>query len=259
MSNRQKDWILMLSWPLVTGALCLYFNFNFIVSIVFFYILPSIYVSIKVPGQIKRALVMALAGSLLWSTLDYIWELTGAWGLTSISQFKVFGVVSVEAFFWSFFWMYYIIIFYEYFFEKTRKSQTTTKKTKELLLTTILVFCLVGIVVTFFYKNLAVPYSYSIFGTLCTIPFFVIFLHYHKIRARLLHAGLYFSYATIIYEIVGLYLRYWWFPEQGQFLLRFNLFGFIIPLEEIVLWIILSSVSIISWYEFFDDDRKIKQ
>lgn len=257
MLSKKQDFILMLVWPLVSVCLLEVFSLSFIWSVMFFYIIPSVYISTKIPGQIKKTMYFALTGAILWSTLDYIWELTNAWKLSSILQYKFLGVISVEAPIWSFTWIYFIVIVYEYFFERDLLKEKTKTSTHEFLLINILGFVGLLVLVIFFRANLSLPYSYLILGTLTSLlPSIIILLKYPDLRGKFFSAGIYFFYATLAYELVALHLKHWWFPTSGKFIGSISILNLSFPIEEGFLWVLVGSLSVMSWYELLDDDHK---
>lgn len=257
MLSKRQDFWLVLIWPLFAAFLCLSFPINFAASTIVFYVIPSVYLSIKMSGQIVKTSVMSFTGALIWSTFDYIWELTNAWNLTSIANYKFLDVISIEAPIWSFFWFYFLIICYEYFYEKDGSKEKTQPLTYKLLVAGLFGFLLLSFLVVFLNADLRVPYSYLVLGSIvCIVPIILMTKKYPALRKKFFYAGLYFFYATIVYEMIGLYNHYWYFPDVGQFIGKTHLLGFPLPFEEIVLWITLGSIGVLSWYEFFDDDRK---
>lgn len=62
----------------------------------------------------------------------------------------------------------------------------------------------------------------------------------------------YFIYLTFTYEIMGQVLKWWIFPNL-------NMIGWItlskisFPLEELIFWIALSSLAVLTFYQNFND------
>jgi hypothetical protein len=65
----------------------------------------------------------------------------------------------------------------------------------------------------------------------------------------------YFFYFNIIYEIVGLRLRWWDFPGT-QFVGHVSLFGVTFPFEEFFFWLVLGGFMVLSYFELFDNTQK---
>ncbi len=246
----------MIAWPVVAALLCLYFKLNIIYAITLFYVIPSIYLSCKIPGQVKKSLIVAFAGGTLWSTLDYIWELSKAWATPTFFPFKFLGVASMENVLWSYLWVYFVVIFYEYFFERDRNTERTTSLGYKLL--EISCFGFIGLVTAVFILkiDLFLPYSYLLLGLLCTLPVVFLLTRYPRLRSKFFGVGVYFFYYSLVLELLALDRGYWYFPKEGQFIGHVTLFGLTFPIEEFILFVSIGSIIVLSWYELFDDDRK---
>jgi hypothetical protein len=59
---------------------------------------------------------------------------------------------------------------------------------------------------------------------------------------------------NLVIELVGLHSGYWTFP--GEYIGVVSLMGATFPIEEFFFYVILSSATIISYYELFVDDMK---
>jgi hypothetical protein len=65
---------------------------------------------------------------------------------------------------------------------------------------------------------------------------------------------LFFAGVFFIYEIVSLKIGSWWWP--GEYLKTFIIFGKVFPLDDIIIWYFLSTMTLIGGYEFFADNDK---
>ena len=72
--------------------------------------------------------------------------------------------------------------------------------------------------------------------------------------SKYIKVGSYFFVYYLIYEITGLQLGWWIFP--GKYLAWVSVLGVNFPLEELFFWIVLTSISILSYYEFFDENPR---
>ena len=103
---------------------------------------------------------------------------------------------------------------------------------------------------------LIIPYFYFVGGVvLVLIPVISVLFKFPNLIVKFSKMGAYFFYSSIIYEITALKLGLWDFPGD-QFIGWVSIFGTVFPFEELFFWIILGVLSVLSYYEFFDDDRK---
>ena len=257
MQNKKVNFIFLLLWPIIASVLCFSFSLNGLESVLVYYVLPSLYVSYLLPKRIKKTAFFALAGALIWISLDYVWELTGAWVVVSAFSTKLLGNISIESVVWVYVWIYWIIICYQYFWDKKNSVIETRKRTYGLFMLGLFTIIALSICVYKIGLNLYIPYSYLILGTIaCLLPSLSIYFYFPSLRKKLVSAGIYFMYATILYEGTALSLHYWYFPSIGQFIFLLPLFGYYIPIEEIIIWIIFGSTAVIGLYELLDDDEK---
>ena len=57
-----------------------------------------------------------------------------------------------------------------------------------------------------------------------------------------------------VYELTALHLNQWHFPGQYVGLVRFG--SVTLPIEEFVIWILMSSMIVLSYYELYVDDLR---
>ena len=103
---------------------------------------------------------------------------------------------------------------------------------------------------------LDIPYFYLTAGiVLGIIPISIVLFEYPRLIAKFFKTAAYFFYLNFAYEITALKLGIWDFPGD-QFIGWVTFFGMRFPFEEFFFWIILGAIAMLSYYEFFDDDRK---
>jgi hypothetical protein len=71
----------------------------------------------------------------------------------------------------------------------------------------------------------------------------------------MLKTGAYFFYLSFLYEILAIHYGWWGFHSEN-FIGWFSILGTKFPLEELVWWIMLFALAVLSCYEYFDDDEK---
>jgi hypothetical protein len=54
--------------------------------------------------------------------------------------------------------------------------------------------------------------------------------------------------------VVSLKIGSWWWP--GEYIKTFIIFGKVFPLDDIIIWYLLSTITLIGGYEFFADNSK---
>jgi len=164
--------------------------------------------------------------------------------------FKIFGVVTIEAYLWYFLWVAIIIAYYEYFLD-TPTTSTFVKRLKRAkrpligLFVLVLLFKLTPLDFNF-------SYTYSLSALLAFVPLYFLYKRNLSVLKRILYTIPFFTFFFGSMEYVALVKRYWDFTGTYLFAIPFGHTQ--IPIEEIIAWIILSSVVIATYHELWTDD-----
>ena len=251
------DLLLVIFFPIIATLLSLSLKTNLFVSTLLFFGLPAVYLSYRKPELIKKTSIFSLLGGIpMILIIDFFAIADNSWGTpTTIFPFRFFDLIALEDFIWGILFVYAVIIFYEYFLDKG-KDKIIEKNMKYVVL---IFFTLTAITLFIFFKNpilLKVPYAYLWIGIILVfIPIVIFLLYFPKLLLKFLKTSFYFIYLSLLFELVAVYLNQWIFPGTN-FIGWVNVMGIRFPFEELVFWIILGAAWILTYYEFFDDDRK---
>lgn len=103
---------------------------------------------------------------------------------------------------------------------------------------------------------LMIKYAYFWLGLLFfLLPAITFISFFPRLLSKYIKTASYFFLVSVLAELTGLQLNQWTFPGQ-HFIGWVELFGYRFPFEELFFWFIIGAISILSYYEFFDDDRK---
>ena len=206
---------------------------------------------------LKTVLFSALWSIPLTLFADYIGTISGAWLVpTTIFPFRLFGVMPIEDFIWSFLVAYSIIIFYEHFLDKGA-DKLVGKRTKYLLWFWIILIIIFFAILIIRPEFLTIKYAYFYLGLVfILLPAITFLSSFPRMLSKYVKTGSYFFLLMILYELTGLHLNQWQFPNRGFFVGWVDLLGYRFPFEELFFFCILWAVSVLSYYEFFDDDSK---
>lgn len=252
------DAAVILILPILAAATTIVFSTNLFVSVLLFLALPALYLLLRNPDLARKSIFFALLFSIPLSLfVDTLAAINGAWIVPeTIFPIRILGVSTIEVYLFGLFWVLFSVLFYEYFFDKGKKGDGFSPTVKYL----IYFFIVLSLsVVAVFFSNaewLRIPYVYFIMGTgFVIIPVAIFLFRYPKFLGRYLMIGLYFFSILLLFEIVALHNKQWIFP--GQFIGFVQVYGYQFPIEELVIWMIFATPALLSWYEFFADDRKI--
>ena len=266
MEKKEKvDWIIILTWPVIASLASILLeetnivHQNFFISIVIFLALPSIYISFRASKYAQKALILSFLSLPLMVIIEYFGHISDSWSFPqSIFPIRIFGNVILEVLIWVFFNVFYVLMFYEYFLDRHITKHLWAPRMKYLFSGMIILF----IAFLFFIFNFStrpIPYFYFLFGLLVfAVPVILQFgkyWHHKKILVKMLKTAAYFFYLSFTYEILALNYGWWSFPSE-RFIGWFSIFKFKFPIEELVWWIILFALAVLTYYEYFDDDEK---
>ena len=259
-NNRLRiDFYAVLGIEILAAIFTTGFKLKFLDSTLLYFALPAVYLVTRKPRPLKRIFLASLFfGILLLFEMDYFAELNNAWVVEGLYfPYKIFGVVPPELIIWGFFWVFYILVFYEHFFEGEHKDKVSPNYIYGLIpASIILVAILFGYLCNTNYFQFG--YSYLILGGLTLLP-----LMFSKVRkiaetpkmlVRFVKCTAFFVCINLIYEYTALRFGQWHYPGQHVGLIPFA--GLMLPIEEVLFWIIASTAILLTYYEFFFDDGK---
>lgn len=261
--NKKKinkiDAVVMIILPLAAFYLTMALKTGLLTSTLLFFGAPALYLSLKNRKIIIKSAGFAVLFALPLSLfVDIIAALNGSWIVPqTIFPFKFFGVATAEVYIFSLLWIFFLILFYEHFFDREKHRALANKKIIYLL------YFFAGLIIlttTIFYLDktlLLIPYFFFFLGITLVAPPIVLFLRaYPAFIGRFVVIALYFFFVTLLFEIGALAARQWIYPNE-QVIGYVDLFRYRFPIEEFIFWLALASPSVLSYYEFFADDRKL--
>jgi len=266
--NKKIDLLVLIFIPIFAASASLFYGVNFFVSTLLLFGVPSLYLAFRHKTALKKTFLFALLCSIpLTFMVEYLIVQDKCWYIVnSIFSFRIFDIIVIEQFVWGFLWIFYIVIFYEYFLDKQERRsifsfflKTNVAITKRMeyfalsLFTILLFFIFFAIFSPTFLK---INYSYLALATiLIIIPLSIFLFKFPNFIIRFSKITIYFFLLALVVEYVGLKLNHWIFPGT-HYLGIMNFFGYSIPYEEALIYFVLSTPAVLSYYEFFDDDRR---
>jgi hypothetical protein len=246
------DIVLLVLFPILAAGLSLLFHANFLLSILFFYGIPGIYLSIRTPHAVVRALIFSGFFSLLALPMaDHLAVMDHAWFVPTIFPFRVFGTVPVEDIIWAFFMVYFIVMFYDHFFDKGKHAAVNPHLK-------LLAYFVVAVLVCFLLKlawapqSLSIAYSYLWINILlCLLPVVAFLVKFPALFSKFMKTAPYFLFFGLTNELTALQLGHWTFPGHN-FIGWVTIFNYAFPFEEFFLLMIIGC-AILTYFEFFDD------
>lgn len=264
MKVNQKTWrwidiIVLVAVPVVSVMLSLLLRAGLLLSTILFYAIPSAYFSMRTPKGVKRALIFAFLVGSIGVIIDYLMAADSAWIIPStLFPFRILGTSTIDAILWSYFYVYAVVIFYEHFIDKA-KHNLVAKKFRYLI------YIVLGITIPFgvFYlvdqRLLREPFGYFKGSLVLVLAPAILFLkRYPNFFSRFAKVGIYFFILGLLHELTALELHQWVFPGTN-FVGWVSIGQYRLPFEELFFYLILSAVSILCYFEYFDDSHLKKE
>lgn len=253
----KKDQLLFFIWPLLASAISFLLHAKFFISLFLFFVLPALFLSYRNKKKINKALLFSLSALVIVVLIDYICSITGIWLITnSILNYRLLGQVTIENIFWFPLWTIFIVMYYEYFYEYGDKDVLYRPRLKYLyaFFSSLLIIFFTAYIIN---KDLLlVKYFYLKLGIVLTLlPILLTLFKFPALFMKFIKTGIYFFYVSFIYELTALYLGQWIFPGK-EIIGRVTIGKVFFPVKELFFWIMIGSLGILSYYEFFDDDCK---
>jgi len=168
---------------------------------------------------------------------------------------RLFGIIPYEDYIWAFFFVYLIVVFYEYFLDNGIRGDRLSKKVLYMILLFNFLLFIFFLILKVDPDLLHVEYFYLKGGIIVALtPLLLVFSFFPALLKKCFATVAYFSPLFLSFELSGLHANQWEFNE-GKFVGFVGISGLRFPIEELVFWIILGSVWILSYYEYFADDR----
>lgn len=258
-SSKWSIWDLVVigSFPFIATAVTIIFSTSQIVSLFFFFIIPSLYLSIRQPSLLMKGGIIALSTIPFTIIVDFFAIQDGSWWVETIFPFRYLNGIPVEDFIWCATWFYYVIAIYETFIDRSQSNPDTlpSKRSRTLILGWFLAGCTFLLIYPLI-KNLTIPYFYALFTfVIGLIPLIFFLIRYPKLWRKFSVLALWLFFVNILHEISALTTHQWYFPGH-HFIGWVQIFSYHFPIEEFMLWMMLGAMYLLAWYEYFVDDQK---
>jgi hypothetical protein len=177
MTQKKKlfiDLLVVVSLILIAVPIIIGFNVRPLVSTAYFFIIPSIYLLIRRPKNLKRIFGGAfLIGTIFGFIFDFLAIYNNAWTEPIeqlVFKYKMLGIVPIDHMIWFFSWALIIIVFYEHFLEHDT-SDDISHNYKYGAIPSIV--ATVIIIILFFATpdKIKIGYSYLFLGLCTLVPF----------------------------------------------------------------------------------------
>jgi hypothetical protein len=249
---KNRKLVFLLSY-VVASCLIVYFTKPiYLVSIILVLVPPSIINFFWLKKSRKKILIFSLISTVLFGfAVELSSRLANSWDVQSVLP-RIFGILPLENIFFAFLNFFWVLSFYEFFVDKD-----LTKKISKKIKYLVGIFSVFSVIIfsVYLYNPSFVSIGYPLIALITLIiPSTIIFSLNPKLLKKTILPTAFFALIFFVYEIVSLINGNWWWP--GKYMLPISFMGHIFPLDDVIIWYFLSTISLIGGYEFFADDFK---
>ncbi|MDY6777208.1 MAG: hypothetical protein SVU32_00955 [Candidatus Nanohaloarchaea archaeon] len=256
MDARKLDLGVFLLWPLIAAAVSIQVSATMLEGILLFLVVPSIILALREYERVKTVGTFAVFISVpTVIVVDSIAEMTGTWYIPTVFPWKLYGLITPEAFLWGFFTAFFVVMFYRRFVNTGADGQAWNGR--KAAITKAVYGPLLVYTAGFFFlpTPFNVPYFYLLFGLpVIILPLVYEFQRRPELFPGLIQTGAYFFYSFLIYEMTALRIGFWGFPgNRTAFIGWVTLLGERLPLEEFVFFLLLTPAVTVVFYDLWEN------
>ena len=247
--DRKKTFRLigLLAYVLAACPLVYFWRPTYLLAIVIVLAPPAAVNWAWLKGARWRVLYFAAVTTALFAPpIELVSRLADAWDVQSVLP-RPFGIMPLENLFFAFLNFFWGLSFYEYFV-----GQDARRPLSKRMPTLLGMYVLLDIVVfgLFAWDPRLVSVGYARTGLLVLlVPSILIFRRRPGLLPRTILPMFFFAAVFFVYEYVSLCIGSWWWP--GQYLLPTRLCGRVFPVDDVIIWYLLSTPALIAGYEYF--------
>lgn len=250
--KKALDALLLTLYFSVLTFLILTFKPGHIIGHLLIFVVPGMYLMVRYHSIRSHAFLVSIVFGLAAGTLlQVVAELNQVWLYEPAFPFFNLNGLPMEAIAWYVMWSGFAICVYSVFFDRRRTKVERRENLKHhapFLLLGATVFTLTMLLAILNAELFIVEHPYLVFGIpVFFLPLLVVFYLRRHVFNEIYRAALFLSIFALVYEVIGLHVGWWTFP--GNFITTIPIGAVSVPLEEIILWVSLGSLSVLAWYE----------
>ena len=255
LSKRKRaDFLVLVAYLSVAFVVAYFVPIDRVVSLIVFFGLPSLYLVIRYWRIHKHAFWFSLLyGTLTGLPFQAMAELNNIWKYDVFLDWLHIGGVPLDAVAWYIFWVGFTVTIYRVFFDThtPHREKAFWKHHRKILLLAGGIIAATSFLLAYAPDFFILPHPYIIFATLfLLLPAALILVTHPPLLREVLKSAVFFTLFAVAYEVIGLRSGWWSYP--GEFIGHATLLGVSIPYEEIVLWILLGSLAVVTIFEEFE-------
>jgi len=253
--NKKIDLLIISILLVIIVLVSLALSLKPLIVLLMYLLSASVYLSLRERKNFKKIFwAILIFGIIFGLGFDFVVTFNKGWIVNELFfPFRLFGFYPIIDDILGFILMtLFIVVFYEHFIDD-EKNKKVSKNIKWILIVSIAALSFIFAVYLINSSLLRIPYAYLMTG-LMAICFPIVFgIGRQRFMIKFLKTAGFSFIVWFVLELVCLKNSGWIFP--GEYVGLVNIWGLRFPLEELFFWMMWYSVTIVSYYEFFIDDK----
>ncbi|MEI8361452.1 MAG: hypothetical protein WCG01_04955 [bacterium] len=181
--------------------------------------------------------------------IELIARLNNIWDVDSIF-YRPFNLLPLENLLFAFINFAWVIAFDQYLFTSIKHPRQLMNKRLSFLFGLYLTLFIMTFSL-FIYEPSVLNFSYFTLSLpILIFPLVFFIFKKPKLLAQSLHSTIFFAIILFVYEAVSLKTGSWWWPAKN-YLFSTHLFGQIFPLDDVLIWYLISTPVLVTSYRYF--------
>jgi len=250
LNKNQAQGLLLFFYVLAACFFVYYFRPIYLASILIVLAPPALINFFWLKKTKNKVLIFSLLSAPLFALpLELASRLANSWDVQSILP-RFLEIAPLENLLFAFLNFFWGISFYEYFINHERNKQIS-QRFKYL----IILFIIFSVIIysLYFLNPALISLDYYLVAIIVLlIPLTTFLIRKPKLIKKVVWPTLFFALIFFVYETVSLQIGSWWWP--GNYLWPVNYLGHVFPIDDVVIWYLLSTPALIAGYDFFVDN-----
>ncbi len=220
---------------------------TYLLSLLLIFYIPALITLCWLKHNQGKVLLFSFLALLFFAPpVELLARAANAWQVQTLFP-QLLGLIPLENMLFAFVNFFWALSLYEYFtandqpFKISRRIWVLLALYLALDLATFAWFFLGANFTGLDYHLLALP--------ILVVPFVLLFYRRPKLFFATLKSTGFVFVALLVYEAIAVILGHWWWP--GHYLWPINWFGHTLPLDDVVIWYLLSTPVLVGGYEYF--------
>ncbi|MFA6098360.1 MAG: hypothetical protein WCV50_01025 [Patescibacteria group bacterium] len=250
LDKNQKKIALLISFFVLGIIVTLILRPSYLLNILIVYAIPAGLNFYWLKQSRKKVLIFSLITTILFAVpVEIISRLANAWDVQSTLP-RIMDIAPLENLLYAFINFFWPLSFYELFIDHDADSKFSNRW--KYLIGIYVIFSAFIYSFLFINREIITLDYWKVALFVLLIPSLLIFSRRPRLIKKAFGVMIFFGLIFFLHEALSMHLGHWWWP--GEYLATMKFMGQTFPLDDVLIWYLLSTPALIGGYEFFMDD-----